>query len=172
MANPAVKDTMPILSAGVSRSRRGITLLELVVVVAIIGLVVGVTFPSLTAGLESVRLVSATDSVAAFLNSAVNRSQRRQEPVEVVVDFKQNLISAYSNDPSYSRELKMPDGIGIEAVLPVESTNPEEPRRIVILPGGSVPGIGIQLLSRRGARRLIRLDPMTGYPRVESVNPS
>jgi hypothetical protein len=32
-----------------------------------------------------------------------------------------------------------------------------------------VPAIAIQLANRRNAHRRIRLDPMTGFPRVESV---
>ena len=40
------------------------------------------------------------------------------------------------------------------------------------LANAAIPGIGIQLLGKRGARRIIRLDPMTGYPRVEGVTPS
>jgi prepilin-type N-terminal cleavage/methylation domain-containing protein len=163
---------MPTSSTGGSK-RRGITLLEMIVVVAIIGLVVGVSFPSVTAGLESVRMVSAADSVAAFLNAAVNRAQRREEAVELVIDLKTAHLAAFSNDPSFHRELTLPDGIGIEAVLSGDAAerNEEAERRIVLLPGGVVPGIGIQLLSKRGARRIIRLDPMTGYPRVESVKP-
>jgi prepilin-type N-terminal cleavage/methylation domain-containing protein len=164
---------MPTSSVGGSK-RRGITLLEMIVVAAIIGLIVGVSFPSVTAGLESVRMVSAADSVAAFLNAAVNRAQRREEAVELVIDLKSARLAAFSNDPGFQRELTLPDGIGIEAVLSgdVAERNEEAERRIVLRPGGVVPGIGIQLVSKRGARRIIRLDPMTGYPRVESVKPS
>src|SRR3954468_15273679 len=100
---------MPISSVG--RSSAGITLLELIVVVAIVGFIVGISFPAITAGLDSVRMVSATDSVAAFLNGAVNRAQRRQEAVEVIIDPKESQISAYSNDPTFARELKLPEGI-------------------------------------------------------------
>mgnify|MGYP006150061687 CR=1 FL=1 len=32
------------------------------------------------AGLESVRLLSGSDSIVAFLNSGINRAERRQEP--------------------------------------------------------------------------------------------
>lgn len=146
----------------------------MIVVVAIIALVVGVSFPSVTAGIESVRMVSAADSVAAFLNAAVNRAQRREEAVEMVIDLKSAHLAAFSNDPSFQRELTLPDGIGIEAVLSGDAAerNEEPERHIVLLPGGAVPGIGIQLVSKRGARRIIRLDPMTGYPRVESVKPT
>ena len=89
----------------------------MIVVVAIVGLIVGVSFPSISAGLDSVRMVSATDSVAAFLNSAVNRSQRRQEAVEVIITLKTGHLSALSSDAGYNRELTLPDGIAIEAVL-------------------------------------------------------
>ncbi|MDE3167953.1 MAG: prepilin-type N-terminal cleavage/methylation domain-containing protein, partial [Acidobacteriota bacterium] len=104
---------MPISSVGRSNSRRGITLLEMVVVVAIVGLIVGVSFPAVSAGLDSVRMVSATDSVAAFLNSAVNRCERRQEPVEVIIDLRHARLSAISLSAGYNRDLQLPDGIAI-----------------------------------------------------------
>jgi hypothetical protein len=57
-------------------------------------------------------------------------------------------------------------------VLQKISDDPEEARRLILMPGASVPGIGIQLADRRGGKRLIRLDPMTGFPRIESVQPT
>ena len=134
----------------------------MIVVVSIVGLIVGLSFPAITAGIDAVRMVSATDSVAAFLNAAVNRAQRRQEAVEVIIDPKECQMSAYSNDPTFTRELRLPEGIAFESEQP-------EPRRVILLPGGSVPGISIHLMNRRGGRRIVRLDPMTGYPRVENV---
>lgn len=173
---------MPTLSAGRTsvRSRTvavpneagresGVTLIEMLVVMTIIGLLAGLSYPSVSAGVDSVRLRSATDSVASILNSAVNRSERRQEAVEVVISPKENAISLYSNTPGFERRLKMPEGVTLEAVLPAE---PEEegPRRLVLMPGGTVPAIGVQIANHHGSRRIVRLDPMTGFPRVESVN--
>ena len=142
----------------------------MVVVVAIIALIVGLSFPAASAGLENVRMVSAADSVATFLNAAVNRAERRQQPVEVVVYAREGRLNLYSNEAGFTRELKMPDGVAIEAVLPAEdSGDPGQPRRILFIPGGTAPGITIQLGNRRNAHRRIHLDPMTGFPRVESV---
>jgi hypothetical protein len=142
----------------------------MVVVVAIIALIVGLSFPAASAGLENVRMVSAADSVATFLNGAVNRAERRQQPVEVVVYAKEGRLNLYSNEPGFTRELRMPDGVVIEAVLPAEDGgDPGQPRRILFIPGATVPGITIQLGNRRNAHRRIHLDPMTGFPRVESV---
>jgi prepilin-type N-terminal cleavage/methylation domain-containing protein len=153
-------------------TRRGVTLVEMVVVVAIIALIVGLSFPAASAGLDNVRMVSACDSVATFLNAAVNRAERHQQPVEVVVFPQEGRIALYSNEPGFTRELKMPDGVRIEAVLPAdEAGGPAQPRRILFVPGATVPGIAIQLANRRNAHRRVRLDPMTGFPRVESVEP-
>ena len=136
-------------------------------VVAIIGMLAGISFPAVSAGVDSVRLRSATDSVASFLNAAVNRAERRQQAMEVVISPKDNSLSLYSNEPGFTKELKMPDGVTIEAVLPKEEE--EGPRRLILLPGATVPGIGVQMANRHGSRRIVRLDPMTGFPQVEIV---
>ena len=161
---------MPISSAGkTSNPDAGITLVEMLVVVAIIALVVGLSFPSVAAGVDSVRLRSATDSVITLLNAAVDRADRHQVPVELVASVKDSTISLYSTEPGFTRRLTMPEGITLEAVLPQEPDE-EGPRRLVLMPGGATPAIGIQLANRHGARRVVGLDPMTGFPRVESVN--
>jgi prepilin-type N-terminal cleavage/methylation domain-containing protein len=152
------------------QARRGITLVEMVVVVAIIALIVGISFPAASAGVDNVRIVSAGDSVATFLNGAVNRAERHQVPVALVISIKESKLNLYSNEPGFTRELVMPDGVTIEAVLPAEEgIDPALPRRILFLPGATVPAIAIQLANRRNAHRRIRLDPMTGFPRVENV---
>ena len=139
-------------------------------IAAKVGVVEGLVYPAASAGLDSVRMVSASDSVAAFLNAAVNRAERRQQPVELVVSPQEGRLTLYSNEPGFIRQLKMPDGVAIEAVLPTEEgADPAQPRRILFLPGATVPGISIQLGNRRNAHRRVHLDPMTGFPRVESV---
>ena len=141
----------------------------MLVVVTIIGLLAGISVPAASAGIDSVRLSTATQSVASFLNGAVNRAERREEPMEVVIYPGENLLTLYSNEPGFTRELKLPDGITLEAVLPALPEGADPVRRIVLMPGATVPGIGIQMANRHGARRIVRLDPMTGFPRVESV---
>jgi hypothetical protein len=142
--------------------------MEMLVVVTIIALMAGIAFPAVSSGLDSVRLRTATDSIAAFLNAAVVRAERHQEPIELTISRKDNALALYSNEPGFQRELKMPDGIAIEAVLPNEEEE-EGPRRVILVPGAAVPGIGIQVANRHGSRRVVHLDPMTGFPRVESV---
>jgi len=166
---------MPILSVGrankASGGAAGVTLLELLIVMAIIGLMAGVSFPAISSGLDSIKLTTAADSIVAFLNGTLNRADRHQQAVALLVRPRENRLEAFSNEAGYTRELQMPDGITIEAVLPaLPGQPPGEPRGLVVMPGSTAPGIGIQIANRRGARRIVRVDPMTGFPRVESVN--
>jgi prepilin-type N-terminal cleavage/methylation domain-containing protein len=155
-------------SVGRASSRaRGVTLIELLVVVAIIGLLAGVSFPSIAAGIESVRLTSATNSVVAFLNGALNRAERREEVMEVIIAPRDSTLALFSNAPGFARTLKLPEGVHIEAVLPELEQPADVPRHFLLMPGGVPPRIGIQLANRRGQRRIVRVDPITGVPQVE-----
>ena len=47
---------MPILSVGRTSNQHGVTLIEMMVVVTIIALMAGISFPAVSAGIDSVRL--------------------------------------------------------------------------------------------------------------------
>jgi type II secretory pathway pseudopilin PulG len=144
----------------------------MLVVMAIIALISAVALPSIAAGIDSVRLRTASDSIAGFLNAAVNRSERLQQAIVVVISPKENSLTLYSNEPGSTRELKMPRGVTIEAVLPpvAGGWGDDDGRRLLLLPGATIPAIGVQIVNGHGLQRLIRLDPMTGFPHIESVN--
>lgn len=149
------------------RTQSGLTLMEMLIVVAIIGVMIGVAFPSITAGIETLRLRSATDEIVSVFNSAMNRADRRQIVVEVVIERVAGRLVFASADPGYRRELTMPDGVTIERVLPVIPNLDENlPRQFLIHPGGTVPRIGLELKNRRNVRRVVSVDPITGAAQV------
>jgi prepilin-type N-terminal cleavage/methylation domain-containing protein len=147
--------------------RRGVTLIEMMVVVIIVALIVSISTPSITAGIDAVRLATAASSVAAFLNSASNRAERRQRPVELIIFTKTASLQYLSTDAASQHELKLPDGIAIEPLSALPSEDAEGASRWLFMPGGAAPAVAIQLSNQHGGRRTVRLDPMTGYPRVE-----
>ena len=65
------------------RTQSGLTLIEMLIVVAIIGVMVGIAFPSITSGIDSLRIRSASDEIVSTFNSAMNRADRRQEPLKL-----------------------------------------------------------------------------------------
>jgi prepilin-type N-terminal cleavage/methylation domain-containing protein len=163
------RSSVAISSLSGRSGTRGVTLIEMMVVVIIIAVIVSVSTPSVTAGIDAVRLSTATGTVASFLNSAVNRAERRRQPVELTISLKENRIRFVSTDAGSQRELTLPDGIVLEAVLPPLTDAEEGARRLLLMPGGAIPEIAIQLANHHGGSRIVRLDPMTGFPRVESV---
>ena len=74
-------------------------------------------------------------------------------------------------DGLYVKEMSLPEGVNIEKILP-EIPMPDEnaPRRFLIYPGGVIPRFGVQIVNRRGVRRIVRVDPITGVPRIERLD--
>ncbi len=148
-------------------ARKGITILEMMVVVAIISLMVGLMFPSITSGLDGIKLNTASDDVSSFLNGAMERANRRNTPVEVTFLTAENAIVLRSTEAGFERRLDLPQGVTLEKILPDNIANSGLPRVILIYPGGTVPRIGVQIATSQGRRRIIRIDPITGTPIVE-----
>jgi prepilin-type N-terminal cleavage/methylation domain-containing protein len=158
-----------VVSREARNPRSGVTLVEMMVVVALIAVLAGVSFPAITAGLDSIRLASAADSLVSFLNAALNRAERRQQAVEVSISIPERTLRMRSTEPRVSRTLELPDGVSIVAVLPEPPQPQEGPRRFLLYPGGTVPRIGVEIAGQKGGRRRVQVDPITGIPRVERV---
>ncbi len=147
------------------------TLIEMLIVVALISLFAGLMFPSVSSGLESLRLQQGSDGISGFLNTGLNRAERNRVVIEITIDKAQNTLTMYSTEPGFAKQLDMPDGVRIVEVLPPAPEDVIAPRRFLIYPGGSPPRFGVEIENRRNARRIVRVDPVTGVPKVEKVGP-
>jgi hypothetical protein len=81
----------------------------------------------------------------------MNDVMRHELPEAIVIDPKQNKIS------SGGRTLTLPQGISIEG---------DEPKRLILYPGGAFPRISITLKNEKGAKKSITVDPVTAIPRI------
>ncbi len=139
------------------RGQSGVTLIEMLIVMAIIGLIAGISFPSVSAGLESIQLRSAADSIASFLNAAQTRAERHEQAMEVVITPADSTLTLYSSEAGYTRKLALENGIRIAG---------DHPTQFLLLPGGAPPAIAIDIFNRRGAHKSVRIDPVTGVPQT------
>jgi prepilin-type N-terminal cleavage/methylation domain-containing protein len=152
--------------------RRGVTLLELLIVLAIVSLLAGLSFPSVSAGLDAIRLRSAADSTAAFLAQGLTRVERTQRTFELRIYLKEGRLELRSALPGHASELKLPDGVRFLRVLPPLPVD-EQPdvRSIALYPGGTFPRVRVDLVNARGGRRRVTLDPVTAAPEVTLPDP-
>lgn len=158
---------MPTLSVGrASNARTGVTLIEMLIVVTLISLMVGVSFPAISSGVETLRLNAAAEDTAGMLTFAVNRAERRQHAIEVTISRELNGLVLRSPEPGFERVARFPETVSILAILPPLPVEAPRGRRFLVLPGAAPPRIGVVLANSRGDRRLVRLDPVTGMPEV------
>jgi len=147
--------------------RRGITLIEMLVVVTIISLVVAISFPAVTSGLESLRLHQAVRDTVSLFDAGLSRAQRSQQVVEISVSPRENALWVRAPESQYERKIELPEGVIITRVLPANQDEDDlAVRDFYLYPGGSVPRFGIEMRNRRGARRVVSVDPITGVPRI------
>jgi len=151
--------------AGVTNSReKGVTLIEMMIVATLIALIAGLAYPSIAAGFDSLRLRSASNSIVSFLDTALDRAERRQQVVEIRIAPRESSIVARSADLGFVRRLDIPEEIHIVAVTPTIEGDADEPRRFLVYPGGTVPHIGVDLANQDGRHRKVTIDPITGVP--------
>lgn len=160
---------MPTSSVG--KTERGVTLIELLVVTGLIALMVGVSFPAITSGIDSLRLNGAANGIVNFFDLGLSRAERRQKAVEITIFKGRNALEMHSSEPGFARTLQLPEGINIAAVLPRISDQwdaDNAPRTFLLYPGGTVPAFGVELINRRNVHRIVQVDPITGVPRIEA----
>src|SRR5438309_6209246 len=95
--------TLPVGRVNSAGCERGVTLIELLVVVTIASLLVGISFPAVTSGLDSLRLNSASNGIVSFLNAGLSRAERRQQVVEVTISKTETTVAMRSTDPGSTR---------------------------------------------------------------------
>lgn len=139
------------------RRERGVTLIEMLVVVAILGVMTGLTYPSISAGIDSLRFSTSCDDIGSLLNAAANFAERKQRAVEIRIS--PNGIDALAM--GFEQRINLEKGTVIEG----------EPRFFFIEPAGPLPGISLYVHNTRGTRKLVRIDPISGAIETRNAEP-
>jgi hypothetical protein len=139
------------------------------IVVGLIALIAGITFPAFSAGVDTLRLGQAANGLVSFFNDALNRAERREQVVEISVSQARNTLVMHSSEAGFEKKYELPDGVSIMKVLPDADPGESGTRQFLLLPGGAVPRVGIEIANQRNARRIVRVDPITGVPQIERV---
>ncbi len=153
-------------------SRSGFTLLELLVVLAIIGLSAFLVGPRIADSLSNMEFVSAVKKVAASLRYARNRAAVERIPCRAKVDFGENRLVIVCGDGETEegeeakgagdKEYRLPKGVRWSRVIREEEEWDSGTAEILFLPSGGSSG-GIVLMKNDRERVYeISVDFVTG----------
>ena len=159
----------------------GFTLLELVVVLAVVAVALALTPFALDRGLGSWRLQAATREVRTLMKFARNRAVADHRPLQVMLDRSRNLYWLDRAEASVLDEPPAPGRAGVRLYalprgvrfgdLTGGAGNPDGSRvGIRFSPRGSSSGGGLEILDARGRGYRITVDPMTARAQVDGVS--
>jgi prepilin-type N-terminal cleavage/methylation domain-containing protein len=93
--------------------RRGLTLIEVVIVVAIIAMSLGLAGPRIGAGLGRLDLNNSARTVQGFIKMARLQAQRADRPQYVVFDRTHRSVALVNADLQTTRQQELPGSIEI-----------------------------------------------------------
>jgi prepilin-type N-terminal cleavage/methylation domain-containing protein len=141
---------------------RGVTLIEILVVITIIAVAGALVMPSIGAGLDNLRLRTTAERLASTFLYARERAIRRQTICQVRVD-PQNMIVELDELTAEGaqgahRSWELPAGVEVKE---------DHARAFVFSPDGAAPRLDLTLANSRGRTARIQFDPLTALPLVE-----
>lgn len=162
------KATMPTLSVGrVNRTERGVTLLELLVVVALASILVAIVVPAVGAGLRTLELRSAAQRLAAAARFARDQAIHRQRYYELEIDAAGGTVSVGDLERTARRSFALPASVRVEKISPEETAGSSRRSFLFSPDGGSAP---FEIVLGNERRQVaVTSNPLTGFPKVTEL---
>jgi prepilin-type N-terminal cleavage/methylation domain-containing protein len=129
---------------------RGITLIETLVVVTLIGLLAAVVSPAVGSGVETVRLRTSGERLAATMRMARERAVRTRHYWQVSVDPETRIVELRDLQGDAVKQWELPVAVEGEAVS------------AVFAPDGSFSTLRLTLVNQRGRGLRLEMDALTG----------
>jgi general secretion pathway protein H len=100
----------------------GFTLIEIVVVLAILAVMTALVLPSVGTGSETLRLRTEAGRVAAVLREARLQAVSQRRPTRVAFDALRNTVAVTGADPDHPlRRIELPAGLRLSVVTGTDS---------------------------------------------------
>jgi general secretion pathway protein H len=137
--------------------RRGFALIEILCVLAIIGMLAAIILPALPRATTRARLESFAVQTAVLLKADRNAALRRQIQVTTQIDAAARSIRSGAT----GRMVRIPDDVSLDAILASRCADRNAGRSIDFFPSGMSCG-GVIALKRPGMGYEVRVNWLTG----------
>ena len=148
---------LPAARAENGHGERGFALIEILCVLAIIGLLAAIILPAIPRSTTRTKLESYAVATAALLKSDRNAALRRQIQVTTQIDAAARSIRSGVT----GRVIRLPDDVSLDAILASRCADRNAGRSIDFFPSGMSCG-GVIALSRPGMGVEVRVNWLTG----------
>lgn len=149
--------TLPVIPTDRRARSRGFALIEILCVVAIIGLLAGIILPAIPHATSRARLESYAVEAAALLKADRSAALRRQIQVTTEIDAERRLIRSGVT----GRIIRLPQDVSLQATLASRCADRPAGRSIDFFPSGMSCG-GTIALARPGIGFEVRVNWLTG----------
>ncbi len=149
--------TLPAARAERAGDARGFALIEILCVLAIIGLLAAIILPAIPRATTRARLESYAVETATLLKADRNAALRRQVRVATQVDAEARAIRSGIT----GRIIRLPNDVTMEAMLASRCADRAAGRTIDFFPSGMSCG-GVIALARPGMGYEVRVNWLTG----------
>ncbi len=153
---------------GLERARRdaGVTLLELLIVLALMSMLVGLLAPRIGRATDNWRLRRAGERVAQILRYARTRALYEGRYYVVEIQPQENRVRLLGASSGFVREYQLPRDVRFgEEASPASFSV----MRLIFSPSGAVDERTLWLRNRHGSEVKIHLNLLLGRPGVEVV---
>jgi general secretion pathway protein H len=148
---------LPAARAEQRRGERGFALIEILCVLAIIGMLAAIILPAIPRSTTRAKLESYAVATAALLKSDRSAALRRQIQVATQVDAASRSIRSGAT----GRVIRLPNDVALDAILASRCADRIAGRSIDFFPSGMSCG-GVIALSRPGMGVEVRVNWLTG----------
>lgn len=161
--------------AGRVAARRGFTLIEILVVVAIIGILAGILVPRLP-DVTASRLKSTARRLAGVITYLYERSAATQLVYRLTLDIDSNefYVSLLNKDNQFeettldfARRARLPDNVRVESAdIPAQGVVWAGRAQIHFFPGGFTEQARVYLKDASGNELTLEVSPLTGRVKI------
>ena len=149
--------TLPAARAESGRGERGFALIEMLCVLAIIGMLAAIVLPAIPRSTTRAKLESYAVATAALLKSDRSAALRRQIQVATQIDAASRSIRSGAT----GRIIRLPNDVVLDAILASRCADRIAGRSIDFFPSGMSCG-GVIAMSRPGMGVEVRVNWLTG----------
>ena len=149
--------TLPVARAERDTGEQGFALIEVLCVLAIIGLLAAIILPAIPRATTRAKLESYAVQTAALLKADLNAALRRQVQVTTQIDAEARSIRSGVT----GRVIQLPNDVSLEAMLASRCADRNAGRSIDFFPSGMSCG-GVIALARPGMGFEVRVNWLTG----------